>query len=169
MANDPPAGWVAIAHLLRPRGNKGELVAVALTLHPERYQQLTKVDVGGEELAVERVWYHKGQPVFKLRGIDSIDAAERLSGRDVCVPADERFPLADGEYYFSDLVGCRMVDQTSGKPIGEVTGWQEPGGPALLEVDGGRILVPLAKALLPEKVRPDDQSTVNGKPLIGDR
>jgi 16S rRNA processing protein RimM len=126
------------------------LAAVALTLHPERYQQLTKVDVGGEELAVERVWYHKGQPVFKLRGIDSIDAAERLSGRDVCVPADERFPLADGEYYFSDLVGCRIVDKTSGEPIGEVTGWQEPGGPALLEVDGGRILVPLAKALLPE-------------------
>lgn len=99
---------------------------------------------------VERVWYHKGQPIFKLRGIDSIGAAETLAGKDVCVPASERYSLPEGEYYFSDLVGCRMVDASTGGLIGEVTGWQETGGPALLEVDGGRVLVPLAKALLPE-------------------
>jgi 16S rRNA processing protein RimM len=150
LANQPADEWVAIAHLLRPRGNKGELAAVALTIHPERYQQLTKVTIGGEEFVVERVWYHKDQPVFKLKGIDSIGAAEKLSGKDVCVPAGERFPLPEGEYYFSDLMGCRMVDASSGETIGEVTGWQEPGGPALLEVDGGRVLVPLVKDLLPE-------------------
>jgi 16S rRNA processing protein RimM len=150
LADEPVENRVAIARLLRPRGNKGELAALALTIHPERYQQLTKVDVGGEEFEVERVWYHKDQPVFKFRGVDTISAAERLTGKDVTVPASERFPLPEGEYYFSDLIGCRVVDLATGDLIGEVTGWQEPGGPALLELDGGRILVPLAKALLPE-------------------
>jgi 16S rRNA processing protein RimM len=150
LAGEPVDDRVSIAHLLRPRGNKGELAALALTIHPERYQQLTKVSIGDEEFEVERVWYHKDQPVFKLRGVDTISAAERLAGKDVTVAASERFPLPEGEYYFSDLMGCRVVDRATGVLIGEVTGWQEPGGPALLELNGGKVLIPLVKALLPE-------------------
>ena len=97
---------------------------------------------------VERVWYHKDQPIFKLRGVDSIDQAQPLVDQDVCVPLAERWALADGEYYFSDLVGCRMVDHRTGKPVGTVTGWQELGGPTVLEVNEGEILVPFAAEML---------------------
>jgi len=66
----------------------------------------------------------------------------------VCVPASERFELPEGEYYYSDLVGCRMIDHGTGEAVGEVTGWVETGGPALLEINGGSILVPFAAAML---------------------
>lgn len=139
---------MAVAHLTRPRGNKGELQAVSLSDYPERFEQLKSVTVAGARYPVERVWYHKGQPVFKFRGIDSISAAECLAGNDVLVEAGERHQLAEGEYYFSDLMGCRIVDIVSGKALGTITGWQELGGPVVLEVDDGRILVPYAKAIL---------------------
>lgn len=140
--------WVVVAHLTRPRGNRGELCAIPLSDHPERYQQLTTVHVGGSEYVVERVWYHGDQPVFQFRGIDSIDDAERLAGQDVLIPASERFPLPPDEYYFADLIGCRMVEADSGQILGTVTGWQELGGPVVLELDDGRVLVPYVKAFL---------------------
>lgn len=140
--------WVTIAHLTRPRGNKGELCAISLSAHPERYQQLRSVQVAGREFEVERVWYHKDQPVFKLRGIDSIGEAETLAGEDVQVPAADRFPLPDDEYYFADLMDCRVIDQKDGSVLGAITGWQELGGPVVLEVDDGKHLIPFVKSML---------------------
>jgi 16S rRNA processing protein RimM len=140
-----------VAQLTRPRGNRGELRAVALTSHPERYEDLSTVYVGGAAYTVEKVWYHKDQPIFKFRGVDSIGAAEQLAGQEVTVPAGERFSLPDDEYYFADLMGCRIVDRSAGTVVGVVTGWQESGaGPVLLEVDDGRVLVPYARAILRE-------------------
>jgi 16S rRNA processing protein RimM len=109
---------------------------------------LRRVWIAGAAYDVESVWYHKGQPIFKLRGVDSIGQAEALAGQDVCVPAADRFPLPEGEYYFSDLTGCRMVADRTDVPIGTVTGWRDLGGSVVLEVNGGGILVPFAGAML---------------------
>ena len=141
---------MVIAQLTRPRGNRGELCAIPLTHHAERYQNLERVWIAGIEYAVERVWYHKGQPIFKFRGIDTIDGAARVAGEDVAVPASERFPLPEGEFYFADLIGCLVVAAGSGERIGVVTGWQEVGGPVVLELDEGRVLIPYARAILPK-------------------
>jgi 16S rRNA processing protein RimM len=143
--------------VIRARGNKGELRAVLLARDPSRFQSLSTVYVDGTPYELERVWYHKEQPVLKLRGVDSISEAERLAGKDVSIPAEQRLALPDGEYYFSDLVGCRMVEDASGTPVGIVTGWQETGEsvnnrPVLLEVDDGRgpepLLIPFAGSML---------------------
>jgi len=80
--------------------------------------------------------------------VDSIGAAEPLAGSELTIPAEERFPLEQDEFYLSDLIGCLMVDDSSGREIGKVTGWQETGGPVVLEVDDGRLLVPFAKSIL---------------------
>jgi 16S rRNA processing protein RimM len=127
---------------------------VPLSDYPERFKTLRTVYVKGQPYEVERVWYHKEQPIFKFRGVDSISAAEALKDSDVCIPASERLKLPEGEYFFSDLMGCSMVDDASGNSVGKVTGCQEvgPGIPVLLEVEveGGSeaVLVPFAGALL---------------------
>jgi 16S rRNA processing protein RimM len=106
------------------------------------------VYVGVSPYELESVWYHKDQPIFKFKGVDSIGQAEALSGLEVFIPESERGPLGEGEYYLSDLIGCRMLDNGSGREIGIVTGWQETAGPVLLEVDDGRVLVPFARSIL---------------------
>ena len=120
----------------------------------DRLQSLKTVYLAGVAYEVEAVWYHKEQPIFKFRGVDSISDGEKLAGADVCVPRSERAKLPEGEFYFSDLVGCGMVDDATGEPLGTVSGWQELGGGGLvlLEVDEGRggdpMLVPYANAVL---------------------
>jgi 16S rRNA processing protein RimM len=144
--------WTAIAALVRPRGNKGELTAVSLSSKPDRFANLTKVHLFGDgrEYTVERIWDHDGALVFKFAGIDSIDDAEKLRGAEVRVPLEERVFLDRGEYFHSDLIGFEIRDLTTGRLIGRVTGWEEYGGPSLLDIDNGRLLVPFVKAICPE-------------------
>ncbi len=139
---------VTIAQLVRPRGNKGELTAIPFSADPERVR---RVFVNGQEYAVENVWRHGGRIVFKFTGVDSISAAETLAGADVAIPKQDRAVLPDGEYYQTDLVGCTIVTR-EGKPIGTVEGWQEHGGPPLLEVRAGgkELLIPFARSICVE-------------------
>jgi len=156
---DAPTGeWVTVARLMRARGRRGELSAVPLSGHPERFARLKRVALIGAEgfpgeirsYEVEQTWRHGERLIFKFKGVDSISDAEKLRGAEVCVPMAERFPLPPDEYYQSDLVGCTVVDRRSGRPVGRVTDFLEAGGSGLLEVegvDGGEILIPFTREI----------------------
>jgi len=153
----PSGEWVAIAILGRTRGNSGEILAIPLAGQPERFEGLERVwlfgPAEGGRFDIESVWLHDGRPVLKFRGIDSISDAEALVGAEVRLPIAERMPLEEGEFYQAELVGCEVVEGPSGEPLGEVTGWQDAGGPSLLQVrmrDGGELLIPFARAICVE-------------------
>ena len=142
---------VSIARLLRPRGNKGELLACSLSDRPGRFDHIHDVIVQGEARRIERVWWHDGRLILKFEGVDSIDRAETLRGAEVSIPADQRAPLDAGEYYLSDLVDCEVFSP-GGARIGAVAGWQECGGPPLLIVESsdGELLIPFASTICRE-------------------
>ncbi|WP_263385238.1 ribosome maturation factor RimM [Granulicella arctica] len=111
--------WTILAHLLRPQGRKGELLAELLTDFPERFAErqsvsLRKGDGSLEAATVEQHWLpvgkNAGRVVLKLQGIDSINDAERLSGFDLVVPVEERIELEDDTEYIADLLDCTVVD-----------------------------------------------------------
>jgi len=145
--------WVLVAHLGRTWGNGGALTAIPLTSRPERFQQLGEVflfregaPVGPGGFQVEWVRQHARAWVFKFKGIDSISDAEALERSEVRLPIAERLTLEDGEHFVEDLIGCEVVERESGKALGVVTGWQDAGGPGLLEV-GGDLLVPFVHSI----------------------
>jgi 16S rRNA processing protein RimM len=155
--------WIAVAALGRPRGNRGELTATSLSSKPERFARLKDVRLVGEGLPlesssyhVEEVWEHGGSLVFKFQGVDSISDAEKLRGAEVQVPRAERVELEPGEYFHSDLIGCEVRDRVSGRVVGRVTDFEEYGGPPLLEVDSGRLLIPFVKAIC-TGIRPEEK------------
>lgn len=168
--------WVAVGRVLGPRGNKGEVAAELLTDFPERLSQLRRVfldaaDGSGEPQAheVRSFWIsqnHKGQGVFHFAGVDGIPPAEKLRGRTVLLPIEERVSLPSGMYFVSDLVGCAVFEHRETEPalasspcslesapqvIGKVTGvefvGEEQAGTPLLHVDtnDGELLIPLAE------------------------
>ncbi len=75
---------------------------------------------------------------------------------EVRVPASERVELEAGEFFQSELIGCELRDEASSRLIGHVTGIEDYGGPALLEIDGGRFLVPFVKAICTD-IRPAER------------
>jgi len=117
--NGAPQRWVALAHILRPRGNKGEVAAELLTDFPQRLTELREVFVGdlakGEPRRMELAacWLsqnHRGQAVFHFAGCASISEAEKFRGLDVLLPIEQRVVLPAGHYFISDLMGCSVFE-----------------------------------------------------------
>lgn len=149
--------WIVLAKVLRSRGNRGEVLIRLETSDPGQFEtggSFTLRHPGGasRELVLDAAWQHQDRWVLKFRGVESIDEAEALRGFEVSIPADQRRQADDDEFFFNDLIGLRMLDQTSREDIGQVESWQETGGPILLVVKtaaGEEILVPFIEPVCP--------------------
>ena len=125
--SDAKHRWVAVARILRARGNKGEVAAELLTDFPERLAKIARVYLAPasgraepQPYEVSSFWIsqnHKGQAVFHFAGVTSISSAEELRGRDVLLPFEERVKLPAGMYFVSDLVGCSVFEHRDADPI----------------------------------------------------
>ncbi len=116
--------YIAIARIVRPRGNRGEVLADLYTDFPARFDSLEMVwlewpDGSIEHLRVESSWEHKGRRVLKFEGTDSISSAERLTGAWVKVEPGNAVDLPEGTYFDHDLVGCSVWSVT-GEELGTV-------------------------------------------------
>lgn len=168
-----PQAWTVLAHLLRPQGRKGELLAELLTDFPERFAQQPGVflaapgfegepaearpfEVAASWLPVGR---NEGRIVLHFAGVDSISSAEALTGLEVIVPREERQPLDEDSVYIGELVGCTLYDgATAVGVVDDVQFAMTPDGARRLEdaapllavtsPDGAEILVPFVKAFL---------------------
>ncbi|HMH13623.1 MAG TPA: ribosome maturation factor RimM [Edaphobacter sp.] len=173
MTDSATTPWIVLAHLLRPQGRKGELLAELLTDFPERFEGERRVflappNFAGEEAEaraaqVVSFWLpvgkNEGRIVLQFAGIDSITAAEGIAGLDVIVPYEERLPLDEESEYISDLIGCTVYDGSAA--VGVIDDVQFPATPdggrrlaeaapllSVLSPDGDEILIPFAKAFL---------------------
>jgi 16S rRNA processing protein RimM len=91
-----------------------------------------------------------GEVRLRLEGIRHRDAALALLGRVVMAPAAILPALPEGEFYWFELVGCR-VESESGEPVGVVREIWETGAHDVLMVedeDGVRRLIPTAAELM---------------------
>jgi 16S rRNA processing protein RimM len=86
--------------------------------------------------------------ILKLEGIESPEEGKRWSGADVVVPAENAAELREDEYYFSDLIGCRLM--AGDKAAGTVESIVENGISELLEVatDSGKKIIPFQKRFI---------------------
>jgi len=165
--------WVLVARIVRPRGNKGEVLAELFTDHSSRLSTFQNLFVrkGQEEprsMGLENFWVDRNHPehgIFHFAGCASIDAAEKLRGLDVLIPVADRVELPAGNYFVSDLIGCTVFEipseqtklsspvcamEEAPRVLGAVTDVFFPGegtaGTPLLQVEtpAGELLVPLA-------------------------
>lgn len=94
----------------------------------------------------------RGEVRLKLDGVADRDAAQQLRGLLVLGDAARLEPLPEGEFYWHQLVGCR-VEERAGRLIGTVVEIWETGAHDVLVVEseqGERHLLPTARELMPE-------------------
>jgi len=93
---------------------------------------------------------HSQSLIAQLDGIIDRNAAEAITGMDIAVLREELPPAEANEYYWDDLVGLQVVN-TSGEPLGKVTGLLETGAHDVLKVVGEReYLIPFVEAIVRE-------------------
>jgi 16S rRNA processing protein RimM len=176
---DATSQWIVLAQVLRPQGRKGEVLAELFTDFPERFDEHPGVwlapsgfaetpanaAVTAQPAEVSAHWLpvgrNAGRIVLHFAGVDSIEEAEQLAGKEVLVPISERLPLDDGAAYVSDLIGSTVYDRDV--PLGVVESVQFPTSSdgtrrleeaapllAVTSAEGDEILIPFANAFLVE-------------------
>lgn len=77
-----------------------------------------------------------------IEGIDDRDAARAMMGTDIAIHQEQLSTLAEGEYYWHELMNMEVVDM-QGKGLGQVIALEETGANDVLVVQGeARILIP---------------------------
>ena len=122
---------VAIGTILKPRGLQGELKVGIEYNHPEVFNDLTTVSLGGREYQVVRGSVQNGFAYLRLDGIDSIEKAEKLRNQTVMVE-DTALHLQADEVLSSTLIGFNVVHL--GKTIGTVTAVENYGAGDFFEI-----------------------------------
>ena len=97
--------------------------------------------VAGRRAAVERRAGTADKPILRLDGCSGREDAEALRGEALLVPFEEAPPLADGEFWARDLVGCRVTDGE--REVGVVARMVALPSCEALEV--GDLLIPLVR------------------------
>jgi 16S rRNA processing protein RimM len=160
MSDEGDDEFVLLARLVRAQGRHGEVIAEILTDFPECFSERTHIwllppdaKAAPREAELERHWFHKGRVVFKIAGVDSISDAAVLNGWQVAIPREQRASLSGDSVYVADLIGCHVIDETSGAvDLGPVLDVARGTGEALdmlvLKSGEEELLIPFAKAYL---------------------
>ena len=94
------------------------------------------------------VKFFKQMAIVKLKDIDSIDEISKYRGMDLLVAREDAVPLKEGEYYISDVLGCKIITD-DGEEYGTVSDVIETGANKVLEVKPNKAHSDLKEFYLP--------------------
>jgi len=141
-----------LGEVIKTHALKGE-VSIHLDVDfPQEYQELESVFLLQEgklvPFFIESIQINSNKALVKFEDIDSIEAASDLVKCEAYLPLSFLPQLPEGEYYFHDLVGCKVFEND--KLLGTVKEVIDLNGNELLNVDhdGKEVLVPIKDEIL---------------------
>lgn len=144
--------YLEIGVVTSPHGVRGEVKVFPTTDDAGRFRLLDEVLLreGGDGLVshkVENVKFFKNMVILKLSGVDSMDEAEKIRGREILIPREEGVPLEENEYYFADMIGMKVFSE-EGELLGELRDILQTGANDVYVVQSeqhGEVLIPAIK------------------------
>jgi 16S rRNA processing protein RimM len=138
--------YLVVGHLNKAHGTKGEIFVWPLTDHPEGSFAPGVILYLGDESGndpdptLPTVVIETSRPfrrgfLIRLDGVGSRDEAEALQGKYVLRPKDELEAPEDGELFYHELLGMRVVT-ADGQEVGTIAEVYELRPADLLEVRG---------------------------------
>jgi len=145
---------IVVGRVIKSQGLQGELKVEPLSDYSERFEKLTTVQLelkNGEvkPFETEKIRISGGIVIFKLKGVDDRNTADKLKGAYVSVPRSEVFPLNADSFYIFELEGMDVYD-----PDGKLTGRvakvvQYPAnGVLIVETETENIMIPTIKEFM---------------------
>ncbi len=116
--------YLQIGKIVNARGVKGELKVIPLTDDALRYEKLDWVYVERngylEKYNIDHVRFANPFVLLKLKGIDNIDAAEKLKESFIMIDRQHAIQLPQNSWFICDIIGCSVILE-DGSVLGEVT------------------------------------------------
>jgi 16S rRNA processing protein RimM len=147
--------FIAIGRVSKPHGVKGEIRIEYFNPEDLRffshYQVIFLQGDEGNPQAYRPISVrpHKKFILAQLEGIRTKEEAEQLRGKVVLIDPAELPPLEEGEYYWNDILGMRVVTE-KGKDVGKVTEILPTGSNDVYVVQKGgkEFLIPATKDVI---------------------
>ncbi|MFQ5647546.1 MAG: ribosome maturation factor RimM [bacterium] len=163
--------WVKIGKITKSHGIEGFVKLFLYSGKPERLVHYSLFQGTGRtgnarELIPEKVSLKAKTPMVKFQGTDSREAADLLAGLELSAKRSELPPLAEGEYYHSDLINLEVFDQ-QGTSWGVIKEIIETGANDVYSVikEGREVLIPALKKVIVSVDLDRKRMTIN--PLKG--
>ena len=143
---------MVMGRIAAPFGVKGWIKIQPFSAAPENLLAYPVWSIGGEtswqECRVDGAKVQGSGLVAKLSGCEDRDAALRYRGKQIAVPRDALPPAGANEFYWSDLVGLKVVN-VANEELGTVSRVFETGANDVLVVQGDRErLIPFTAAVM---------------------
>jgi 16S rRNA processing protein RimM len=143
-----------VGTIARAHGNRGQVIVNPETdFAQERFKVGETLLVGpdAKPMIIGSVRFHQGRPIIGLEGVESMTAAESLSGAELKMPIEALGSLPARTFYRHDLIGCEVHD-TEGRLIGEVAAVEGPMESSRLVITAphGEVLIPLVEDICVE-------------------
>jgi len=154
-AGSPSAGEPAllvVGKIRRPHGVGGEALVEIYTDFPERLALKTLIFVGAahQPLTIRKRRPHKDGLLLAFEDITTPEQVGLLRNLMISIPAADRPPLPEGEYYHHQILGLSVVDE-DGQELGKLAEILETGANDVYVVtrdDGTELLLPAISDVL---------------------
>jgi 16S rRNA processing protein RimM len=134
--------WFNVGKIVNTHGVKGEVKVVSSTDFPEeRYQKGNNLHLflpnkkEPVSLVIESHRTHKNFDLLTFEGFNDINQVEIFKEGILKVQEDQLQDLEEGEYYYHEIVGCKVVTG-EGEEIGTVKEILSPGANDVWVVKG---------------------------------
>ncbi len=138
--------YLETGKIVGTHGIKGELRVECWCDSPDFFCQLKKVYLQeGKQCLEVRSRVHKHIAIMKVKGIDTIEEAERLRNKVLYMDRND-VQLEEGAYFIQDLIGMAVYDVDNGTLYGKVTDVMQTGANDVYQItadDGKNYLIPV--------------------------
>ena len=127
-------------------GLKGEVRVQPWADSPEFLTEFDELylEKGAKKIEITAARVHKNMLIMKIRGVDSIDDADKLRDKVLYMNRDD-VELEEGAYFIQDLMGLDVLDDDTGEHIGQLDDVSETGANDVyhIKTDDGKVyLIP---------------------------
>ncbi len=146
--------YFEIGQIVNTFGIKGMLKVNPFTDDTSKFEKIGSilVDKKGNllEMQIEEVKYSKNQVLLKLKGIETIEEAEKYRNCYLKLPRDKEEELPEDTYFIADLIGLEVITD-EGQILGKVDDIYNSGANDIYVIKnelGKQILLPAIKEVI---------------------
>ncbi len=126
---------IELGKILKPQGIKGELKVLPISL-PEYLKSVELVEVDGKEAKILSCSLRDGFAYVMLDICKDRDTAETLRDKIIKADKDDLPDLADGQFFYEDLIGCKVYFE-DGEFVGEIVDIENYGSADIFVIKNG--------------------------------
>ena len=136
--------YILVGRIVNAHGIKGEVRVQPRDGDPHFLTRFRTFYMDGRPVSPTASHVHKSFLLMKLPGVEDMNAALDLRGRDLYIRREDA-ALPDGEWFDDELLGLTVVDE-AGTPLGELVAVENYPAHKVYTVRGDReYLIPAVK------------------------